>query len=405
MKQNYIVKRTGLVKNTGRNGVSLRNSFVEGVRGITGDGLPSKVIQENAERSNEVRLYKGRHYVHGDGVRTLPKYAKYIPNLTKIYDIKWRPIIPKVVVFDLDETIGNFSDLYLIWAAIFNTGIYTGQPNPNIAQSIFNELLDLYPEFLRYGILHILDFIRTKIQNGESHCIYLYTNNQCIFTACPDSRQYTPPSPTEWVEMIIVYLNMKLRTVDTIFAKPICAFKIGSRVIEPLRESRSKTHRDFLKCAVLPKNTEICFVDDTYHSKMAHNKVYYIQPPPYFHELSQTTIIDRFMESALYTKINGNQTDSRIITYEGKPFPVIPRTPTLRYGVITNSFELCSTEFPRSPINRELNSKNENNKEIYNKMMYYIKEFFCISAKTPPTRRRNIRIGKFTRRKINTHRG
>ena len=185
--------------------------------------------------------------------------------------------------------------------------------------------------------------------------------------------------------MIIVYLNMKLRTVDTIFEKPICAFKIGSRVIEPLRESRSKTHRDFLKCSVLPKNTEICFIDDTYHTKMAHDKVYYIQPPPYFHELSQTTIIDRFMESSLYTKINGTPSDSRITSFDLRSTE-FPRTPQRSYGLLTLS-------------------KNENNKEIYNKMMYYIKEFFCISAKTPPTRRRNVRIGKFTRRKINTHRG
>jgi hypothetical protein len=317
-----------------------------------------------------VRVYKGRHFVN-----RLSKHPKYVPNIIKVYDVKWTPIIPKVVVFDLDETIGCFTDLYLIWTAIFNTGIYKGPTNKTIVQSIFNELLDLYPEFLRYGILHILDFIRTKIQNGESHRIYLYTNNHCDFVASPDSRNPTQPSPTEWVEMIIMYLNMKIGVTNTIFAKPICAFKIGSRIIEPLRETRNKTHSDFLKCAVLPKNTEICFIDDTYHSQMAHNKVYYIQPPPYIHELSQQSIIDRFMVSALYTKIN-----------------------TTQYG--NKYFESIFTPKPcLSPVNSLSKNDNNNNKEIYDKMMYYIKEFFCISAKTHSTRRKSVRIGKFTRRK------
>jgi hypothetical protein len=327
-----------------------------------------KYIRNN-DTSN-VCVYKGRHFVN-----RLSKHAKYIPNLTKVYDAKWTPVIPKVVVFDLDETIGSFADLYLIWTAIFNTGIYKGTPNLQIVQSIFNELLDLYPEFLRYGILHILDFIRTKIQNGESHRIYLYTNNHCDFIASPDSRDPAQPSPTEWVEMIILYLNRKIGVTNTIFAKPICAFKIGSRIIEPLRETRNKTHSDFLKCAVLPKNTEICFIDDTYHSQMAHNKVYYIQPPPYIHELNQTAIIDRFMVSALYTKIN-----------------------TTQYGNHYFESVFAPLSFAKPSPENSL-SKNENNKEIYNKMMYYIKEFFCISAKTHSTRRKNVRIGKFTRRK------
>ena len=332
----------------------------------------SSIDNPSNSTGSNVRLYKGRHYY-----KPVSKIHKYIPNLIKVYDAKWIPIIPKVVVFDLDETIGCFSDLYLIWTAIFNTGIYKGPTNPHIVQTIFNELLDLYPEFLRYGILHILDFIRTKIQNGESHCIYLYTNNQCNFIACPESRDDKQTSPTEWVIMIIVYLNMKIGATNTIFAKPICAFKIGSRIIEPLRESRRKTHSDLLKCAVLPKNTEICFVDDAYHSQMVHNKVYYVQPPPYVHELSQTAIIDRFMVSALYTKLNN-----------------------LHYG--NTCFEsVFATNLSTStnlPVSTGL-SRNEHNKEVYHKMMYYIKEFFCISAKMQPTRKRQGRIGKFTRKK------
>jgi hypothetical protein len=347
----------------------------------------------------DIRLYKGKHFQKRIPI---PNHFKYIPPLTKIYDSKRYQKCSKVVVFDLDETIGNFADLYLIWTAIFNTGIYTGPSiSTDVSQQIFNELLDLYPEFLRYGILDILEFIRTKIQNGESHRIYLYTNNQCEFSACdmPTTSHY---NTTEWIEMIIVYLNKKIKTMDTIFAKPICAFKIGNRVIEPLRETTSKTHRDFLKCAILPKHTEICFIDDAYHVKMKHDKVYYIQPPPYIHGLSRETIIDRFMNSPLFYKLrHSQQYTSRLTSFE-QSYQMVPRTHTRLEGEISNSayvipsknaennsFQICSFE------NKDV--------EIYHKLLYYIKEFFCIATKNGTTRRVKKRLSKFTRKKYSIH--
>lgn len=303
--------------------------------------------------------------VYNDGYSKRKK-SQYKPTIQKIYDSTSRPFIPKVVAFDLDETIGNFADLYLLWTAIFTQGIYKGIPDKTTTQNIFNELLDLYPEFLRYGIIDILEFIQTKIHNGESHRIYIYTNNQCDFSACPTGRMDGQPSPTEWVEMIIVYLNWKLNVSDTIFAKPICAFKINDRIIEPLRETTSKTHRDFLKCTILPPQTEICFVDDYRHSRMIHNKVYYIQPPPYLHELTRYNILDRFLQSNIYNHLVNKRN-------------VLRSLETMR-------------EFTTSTV-------HVSHKESYHKLMYYIKEFFCIATRCAPSRRRKTHIGRFTRKK------
>jgi hypothetical protein len=190
---------------------------------------------------------------------------------------------------------------------------------------------------------------------------------------------------------------MKIGATNTIFAKPICAFKIGSRIIEPLRESRRKTHSDLLKCTVLPKNTEICFVDDAYHSQMVHNKVYYVQPPPYVHELSQTAIIDRFMVSALYTKLNNLHYGN---TCFESAFTTNMSTSTKLPVSLSRNVSSSETIGVRRITEDGLLPKGiDHNKEIYNKMMYYIKEFFCISAKTHPTRKRQRRIGKFTRKK------
>jgi hypothetical protein len=370
----------------------------------------------------DVRLYKGKHfsriptkttpitYVNPEIVS--PRIARPQggrASITKIYDASSRPPVPKVVVFDLDETIGSFADLYLLWTAIFTQGIYKGTPDTSTIQSIFNELLDLYPEFLRYGILHILDFIRTKIQNGESHRIFLYTNNQCDFVACPESRVDGQPSPTEWVEMIIVYLNWKIQASDTIFAKPVCAFKINDRIIEPLRETTSKTHRDFLKCTILPKNTEICFMDDSYHSRMVHNKVYYIQPPPYIHTLTQSDIIERFVNSDLHSKLIRTTKRNAPYTFSF-PTPSMPTSPpdcarTLQRGTRGGDCAIHEMRQPehvvdcvRTPECNRGACGGGIHKDAYDKMLYYIKEFFCITTRAIHSRRKYVRIGKFTRK-------
>jgi len=312
-------------------------------------------------------------YPHKYVYRKLPTNAKYIPRMISVYEAVNKPRIPKVVVFDLDETIGHFSDLYLIWNAVFTKGIYRGECSRPTVQCLFNELLDLYPEFLRYGILHILEFIRTKIVLGESHRIYIYTNNQCDFSVWSNTCSY---SPTDWVEMIIVYLNLRLNVSDTIFAKPICAFKINQQIIEPLREGTHKSHRDLLKCSVLPKTTEICFVDDAYHQQMQHDKVYYVQPPPYFHNMTRSEIIDRFVRSDLHLRITGT------VSYEWMHSKMMESVPY--------------------PLRRTGNPRNDQeNREIYETMMYYIKEFFCMTVPASVnSRRKRVKLGKFTRKRI-----
>ena len=57
----------------------------------------------------------------------------------------------RVIAFDLDETLGSFSDLEILWSSLQH---FTKKYEP----INFNSILDLYPEFLRYGIIPILDF-------------------------------------------------------------------------------------------------------------------------------------------------------------------------------------------------------------------------------------------------------
>jgi len=336
-----------------------------------GSRIAEKTRKEPRAKSPEVYVY-AKKYVY----KKLPEQVKYIPNMVKVYDAN-SPTPPiKVVVFDLDDTIGHFPDLYRLWNALFTKHIYRGNRDPETIQQVFNELLDLYPEFLRYGILPILQFLKTKIRNGESRRIYLYTNNQCDFSVWTQTCSHTP---TEWVEMIIAYLNRKLAVSDTIFGKPVCAFKINEKFIEPLRESHAKTHSEFLKCTILPKNTEICFVDDQYYEKMNHDKVYYVRPPPYYHNLSRDEIIDRFVHSELHAKITTVSSDW---LHQEMPTPMPTPTPISGAGI----------DSPPCP-------PNDSHHRIYSKMMYYIKEFFCMTVRPANTRRKRDSLGRFTRKK------
>jgi hypothetical protein len=279
------------------------------------------------------------------------QYNAYTGDLVKIFPGKFHPISSpskqKVIVFDLDETLGYFSDLVGLWNII---ALKKTQQN-------FNALLDQYPEFLRYGILTILEYLNHKKHAGKCYKLYLYTNNRCS----PEIPRYI----AKYFDYKMGnYRDMDDLTKTHLFDKVICAFKIGNRIIEPGRTTYKKTHSDFIRCTLLPKNTEICFIDDVYHSRMNHSKIYYIQPSGYFHNLENDDIINRacvFM-------------------------PDVYNRNYLEYVFSNNIY------------NRP-QSSNETNIQVSQKLMYYIKEFFYLSSTNTRTRKSRTKLGRFTRKK------
>lgn len=177
----------------------------------------------------------------------------------------------KIVVFDLDETLGYFSEFGMFCTAIEN---FNGK---KLTQSEFNDTLDLYPEFIRPDIIKILTFLKEKKQSKQCNHIMIYTNNQ---------------GPKEWAIFIKSYFEYKMGCV--IFDKIIAAFKVNGKQIEFCRTTHNKTHQDFIKCTKVPENSQICFLDDVYHPEMKNNNVYYINIKPYVHDLPYKTLIDRY---------------------------------------------------------------------------------------------------------------
>jgi hypothetical protein len=286
--------------------------------------------------NSEIQIYKGKE-------------------LSKLRNHK----TPIVIAFDLDETLGCFTDLEILWKEILKLNVKT-----NIK---FNDLLDIYPEFLRYGILQILDFLYQKKKKGNCDKIYIYTNNQCS---------------SEWCKMIAAYFDYKLNTDNPIFDQIICAFKINNEIIEISRTSNQKSHSDFINCTLLPKKTKICFIDNLMFPEMKHDRVYYIKPKSYYHHLSYENIIDRFTTSTLIDKnIKLNQ-ETQIGSLKQRLRDLYMKDHIVYYDKGNSIKKTMETDIL-----------------VSQKIMYHLNEFFYLLQKKNRTKKMRYPNGRFTRKK------
>ena len=179
----------------------------------------------------------------------------------------------KIVVFDLDETLGNFVELGIFCDAL------RAYKKQEIRDEEFYELLDMFPEFLRPNIISILKYLLKKRETGECSKIMIYTNNQ---------------GPRSWCENICKYINTKTKTKT--FDQIIAAFRVKGKVVELGRTSHNKSVFDLINCTNLPEDTEICFLDDQYHPLMEDEKVFYINVKPYVHHIPFKDMAERYYE-------------------------------------------------------------------------------------------------------------
>jgi hypothetical protein len=185
----------------------------------------------------------------------------------------------KIVVFDLDETLGYFVEFGMFWDSL-NSYLKHKNIVYDNKQQLFNECLDLFPEFLRPNIISILKYLKRKKQKGHCSKLMIYTNNQ---------------GPNSWAQHIIHYFDHQIGF--ELFDKIISAFKVNGKHVELCRTTQLKTHSDLIRCTMVPENTQICFLDDVYYPDMNHEKIYYINVKPYVHDLDIKTMCSRFLKS------------------------------------------------------------------------------------------------------------
>lgn len=182
----------------------------------------------------------------------------------------------KAIVFDMDETIGSFIQLYLLWKIINkylkDYNIYTRFINTQI---LFNLILDNFPLYLRPNILLVFEYILNEKKKNKIDKVLIYTNNQIS---------------KEWINYIAKYIEYKLN--NKIFDRIIYAYKIKNHFVEYNRTNNEKIYQDLIKIGNLT-NYEICFIDDLIHKKMIHSNVFYINITPYSYFYSLSTIIEK----------------------------------------------------------------------------------------------------------------
>lgn len=185
-----------------------------------------------------------------------------------------------VVVFDLDETLGHFSSLGLIWETLL-VSCYKSNVNP----PSFTSIMRLFPEYQRPGVLKILRYLLGKKEQNVCTSVMIYTNNQ---------------GPDSWANAICSYFESELGS--KLFDRIIRAFKVRGKLIEPKRTSHEKNVSDLLSCTQLPANTEICFIDDQYHVSMENEKVFYIHIKPYTFTMPFQKVLDRLYEGGILSE-------------------------------------------------------------------------------------------------------
>ena len=204
----------------------------------------------------------------------------------------------KIVVFDLDETLGYFTEF-----GIFCDCLNKYFKNNEYSNTHFTELLDLYPEFIRPKIINTLKYLKSKKMEDKCYKVMIYTNNQ---------------GDKQWAINIKKYFDNKVKY--ELFDKIIAAFKVRGKQVELGRTSHDKTMDDFVRCTKLPDNIEVCFIDDLYHVGMVDEKVYYINVKPYKHQLSIEKMIDAFLDSKLGDKVHEKEHFINSIQHECKKY-------------------------------------------------------------------------------------
>jgi hypothetical protein len=237
----------------------------------------------------------------------------------------------KIVVFDLDETLGYFMELGIFWDAL-KAFITHSNLEIQINQILFNNVLNLFPEFLRPNIMNILKYVIKKKKQNKCDKIMIYTNNQ---------------GPKEWVKYIMNYFEEKLNY--KIFDKIIFAFKIKGERVELCRTTHLKTHIDLINCTKIHKNTQICFLDDVFYPHMNSNIIYYINVKSYTYDLPFNEMITRMFNANILIVLD---------TFYCKEF-MLSFMKTYNYIYISKSIEA-----------------QNNDKIVSQKILYHLRIFF-----------------------------
>ena len=259
----------------------------------------------------------------------------------------------KIVVFDLDETLGCFVELGMFCDALENT---ISKP---IEQVHFFEILTLFPEFMRPNIINILSYLLDKKRNKDCKKIMIYTNNQ---------------GPRSWTENIAAYFSHILG--EKVFDDIILAFKVRGKTVEICRTSHDKSVKDLVNCTKIPKETKVCFLDDQFHPEMEHDNVFYINVKPYTANIPFKEMSERYYAKYSQPDIDPDTFHKKIVAHMNR----------YNFTVVKKSHEAKKVD-----------------RVISKQIVIYLEEFFQKHRKNVTRKHRKHNKSIFTRRRKVKH--
>ena len=205
--------------------------------------------------------------------------------------------ISRVVVLDMDETLGHFTELGSFTDALEEW------LNKSLSREVFYDIVDIFSYYLRPGIFHILRYLKEKKETGVCSKVIIYTNNN---------------GPRKWALSIKSYFEHKLNY--KLFDRVISAYKIGNKQIEKCRTTHAKTYEDLLRCSRISRKAKVCFLDDYAHHGMVNNNVFYMKLQPYEYNIRHDYIVDLFLKSRLRHIIGSSPQDAYMRQNEFRDF-------------------------------------------------------------------------------------
>ena len=181
--------------------------------------------------------------------------------------------VEKIVVFDLDETLGHFAEISIFCNALEH--FY----NMKLTDQNYFAIFDHYPEYFRTNIFQCLELLKKAKEKGICSRVVIYTNNN---------------GEKEWTNRIKTYLEKKIKY--PLFDQVIATWKIGEKVIEPKRTTFEKTYEDLMRCLGITEEIQICFIDNMHHPKMLHPNIFYIQCSDYIINVPNKILVGKYLK-------------------------------------------------------------------------------------------------------------
>ena len=185
------------------------------------------------------------------------------------------------IIFDLDETIGQFVQLGCFYKGLIQ--YFNKVPT----ETEFYQLLNRCNKYFRPKMFEILNHIKLHKMKEKHLDVVIYTNNQ---------------GGKSWVTKIKDFMELKIQY--NLFDRIIGPHKIRDELYEMLRTSESKCYHDLVKIIDCNDKEDILFLDDNFYTDMLKDNIIYLLVKPYKYYYESIELVNIFLSYNNVTDIN-----------------------------------------------------------------------------------------------------